>query len=263
MSETAIDEAFRAMEADPGDEAARARFHERVLDAELHLLLAEEPETDDALRPQIFEIPEGRFVLAFDRDERLAAFLSEPMPYAILPGRRLVAMIAGHGLGLGLNLGEAPSATLLPAAAVDWLAEAADVAPERLEGAARRFGPPAAATPALIAALDRKLAAMAGVMAAAHLVEAEYADGARGLLLLLAGVPEAAREGVAAGIAETARLGGGATLDVAFPEAGAPVLAAARRGGLTFDLPAPSAPETAATPPAPGMDPAKPPILRR
>ncbi|PZQ48563.1 MAG: hypothetical protein DI556_13970 [Rhodovulum sulfidophilum] len=261
MSETAIDHAFLRMEADPEDIEARARFHERVLDAELFLLLAEEPETDAALSPRIFEIPEGRFVLAFDRDERLGAFLEEPAPYAVLAGRRLVEMIAGHGLGVGLNLGAAVSATLLPAGAVDWMAEMARGAPEEADRTARRVAAPKSATEALIAALDHKLAAMAAVIGAAHLVEAEYADDDRGLLLMLAGVPEAARAGVAAGIAETVRLGGGAALDLTFLAPDAPGLAAARAHGLTFDLPVAevAAPEP---PRAPGSDPAKPPILR-
>lgn len=263
MEETAIDRAFRAMEAEPENAAAQARFHERVLDAELHLLLEEEPETDARLRPLIFEIPEGRFVLAFDRDERLASFVAEPMPCAVLAGRRLVEMVAGHGLGLGLNLGDAPSATLLPAEAVDWLASMAEGEPERAEGAARRFGPPRAATPALIEALDHKLAAMAGVIGAAHLVEAEYADGTRALLLLLAEVPEEAQPGVAAGIAETARLGGGAALDVAFLAGESRALSRARESGLTFELPRSLPDERSDKPAAPGMDPDRPPNLRR
>jgi hypothetical protein len=235
-----------------------------VIDAELYILLEREPEAEASLAPRIFEIPEGRFVLAFDRDERLAAFLEEPAPYAVLPGRRLAGMIAGHGLGIGLNLGEAPSATLLPAGAVDWMAAMAAGAPEAAEAAARRLGPPRDATEALIAALDHKLAAMAAVVGAAHLVEAEYADGRSGLLLVLAGVPEAAREGVAAGIAETVRLGGGAALDVTFLAPDAPGAIAARAQGLTFETPAPRAPDRAPAPPrAPGMDPDRPPNLRR
>lgn len=263
MNETAIDRAFRAMEAEPENAAAQARFHERVLDAELHLLLEVEPDTDERLRPLIFEIPEGRFVLAFDRDERLAGFVSEPMPCAVLAGRRLVEMVAGHGLGLGLNLGDAPSATLLPAEAVDWLASMAEGAPEQIESAARRLGPPRSATPELIEALDHKLAAMAGVIGAAHLVEADYADGGRALLLLLAGVPDAAQAGVAAGIAETARLGGGAALDVAFLDEEASALASARERGITFELPRALPDERPERPAAPGVDPDRPPNLRR
>lgn len=264
MSETAIDRAFLGMEAAPGDETARARFHERVLDAELWLLLETEPESDDRLSPAIFEVAEGRFVLAFDADERLAAFLDAPAPFAALTGRRLVAMIAGHGLGIGLNLGAAPSATLLPAETVGWLAAMAEAVPDTVEETPRRIGAPRGAGAELIAALDGKLAAMAGVIGAAHLVTADYADGRSTPLLLLAGVPEAARAGVAAAIAETARLsGGGAALDLAFPEEGAPALAAARRHGLTFELPEPAPAPEAAVPAAPGSDPARPPILRR
>ena len=89
IDETQLDAAFRAQ--GNGDPAAERRFHERVLDAELFLALVAEPERDDErLAPLIFELEEGRFALAFDRDDRLAGFLEGPAPYAAMPGRRHV-----------------------------------------------------------------------------------------------------------------------------------------------------------------------------
>lgn len=254
-AETALDAAFRAQAA--GDPAAELRFHERVLDAELLLLLATEAE-GERLEPLVFDLDEGRFALAFDRDDRLAGFLEAPAPYAALPGRRLVEMLAGQGIGIGLNLGPAPSATLLPAAAVDWLAGLAEGAPVEIEARPRRLDAPLQAPAGLIAALDAKLAAMAAVIGEAWLVAADV-DRATGLLLALVGVAPAAQAGVAAGIAEAVRFGGGTVLDVSFVDAGAP-LDAVRRVGLRFELPRPTAP---AAPRPPGRDPARPPILRR
>lgn len=258
--ETPLDAAFRAMEAAPEDEAARLRFHERVLDAELFVLLEEEPR-GEAIRPMIFPLDEGRFALAFDRDARLAAFVETPAPYAALAGRRLARALAGSGVGIGLNLGVAPSQTLLPAAAIDWLAERAAAAGAAAElSDARAVRRPAAATPALIAALDAKVAAMAGRIDAAWLVTIEHADGAARLALAIAGATPAAEPGIAAAVAEAAQFSAaGIALDVAFLGADPAARAAIARHGLRFDPPRPEPPRA---PRAPGSDPDRPPKLR-
>ena len=46
MTETPLDRAHDAMQAEPGDDAARLRFYERLADAELFLLLDAEAEGD-------------------------------------------------------------------------------------------------------------------------------------------------------------------------------------------------------------------------
>ena len=254
MAETPLDLAFRAQEADPADPVLRLRFHERVLDAELLLVLVAPP--DAGLDPRVLDLEAGRYVLAFDRDERLADFLGAPAPFAALSGRRLAGLLAGQGVGIALNLGAA-SATLLPPEAVDWMAAIqADPPPEaavRLGGVAHPDPPPA-----LVAALGPKLAAMAGVIAAAHLVAARFDDGRSGLLLALAGVPAPARPGVAAAVAEAVRLSGagGGGLDLTFVEPGSPHAAAIAAAGLRLELPLPR------VRPGPGLDPDRPPKVR-
>ncbi len=255
MSGTPIDRAHRARTEAPGDEAVALRFHERVLDAELLLVLSGEGEAE--LRPLVLELAEGRLVLGFDRDDRLADFLGEPAPFVALSGREAVRLLAGQGLGLALNLG-AESATVLDAEAVGWLAGRAGDAPDEAAARARRFvrpDPPEA----LLAALGPKLAAMAGRIASAHLVEAHYADASAHPLLVLAGVPEGDRQGVAAAVAEAVRFSGpeGVALDVAFLEPGTPGHAAAARVGLRLDLP----PREELERRGPGMDPDRPPRL--
>ncbi len=200
--ETPLDAAFRAQEAEPDDPALRLRFHERVLDAELVLPLG-------AARtgPEIFDLAEGRFALAFDRDERMAAFLGAPAEFVALSGRRLVALLTGRGTGIALNLGAA-SATLLTAETVDWMAAIAGPLPEIDEARITSVAAPASAPAGLIEALGQKLAPMAGRIVAAHLVEAAFGTGRSGLLLALVAVAPDARPGIAAAIAETVRLAG-------------------------------------------------------
>ena len=261
--ETPLDRAYLAHEAMPEDERLRLRFHERLLDAELFLLLREEA-AGGKLKPEVFALETGPVALVFDRDERLAAFLEAPAPYAALSGRRILGLLAGQGIGLGLNLGVAPSSALLPAAAVDWLAAMAAEAPVPGEGMLRGFAPPGPLPAALIEALGIKLAAMAALVGSAHLTTARHGDGSEGMLLALTGVPEPARAEVAAAVAEALRFSGAeaGTLDVTFPAEGGAAARAIAAAGRRFDLPRQ---EEAPVPVrrGPGTDPDRPPILRR
>lgn len=254
--QTPLDLAHAAHEADPENPALRLRFHERILDSELIVPLAAPPD-GDRVEPRLFPLSDGPVVLAFDRDDRMAEFLGTPSDFAALTGRRLVALLAGQGTGLALNLG-APSAALLPPEAVDWLARIASERVPEAEASASDIGPPGIVPRPLLDALGPKLAAMADRVSRAHLVSARLGDGAPGLLLALIGVPEAARRAVAAAVAEAVRFSGldEAALDVAFPADGSPFAVAAARMGLTLELPEPPAPE-----PAPARE-NRPPRLR-
>ena len=109
------------MEAAPEDDAARRRFWGALIEAELFVMLATEA-AEGQITPAQVEVEGLHFVLAFDREERLAAFAGGVVPYAALSGRRLAGMLAGCGLGVALNPDVAPSAMLVGAEAVEWLA---------------------------------------------------------------------------------------------------------------------------------------------
>ena len=138
---TQLDQAHAQMEADPASDTARLRFYERLSDCELFLMLDKEVESDK-LEPALFDTPEGRFVLVFDREERLADLAGRAVPYAALSGRGIVQMLAGQGIGLGLNLEVAPSAMLIPPEAVTWLQETLGHAPDEVEADVESFLPP-------------------------------------------------------------------------------------------------------------------------
>ena len=133
----------------------RLRFYELLADTDLFILLDGEPE-GDSVRPSLFAVDGASYTLVFDAEERLSAFVGRAAPYAGLPGRALVQMMAGQGIGLALNPQTAPSEMLIAADAVDWLAATLDHAPEqseaRLTGVSRPTSLPEAVLEAMFVA---------------------------------------------------------------------------------------------------------------
>jgi SseB protein N-terminal domain len=256
---TLLDAAHAAVSADPENEALRLRFFERLADGEMVLLLEREA-VGESLEPRIFELEDGPVVLIFDREERLASFTGGIAPYAALPGRVIAGLLKGQGIGMGVNLGVAPSSMMLPPEAMDWLAETLDGGPEEVEALPQEFVAPNVPE-AVIAALDGKLARAGGLAAAAVLAGVVYADGRRGHLLAVLDAAEGAEAALARAMNEALVFSGieAGELDVAFLRTGDAAAEAMARVGLRFDLPVPEAP---VAPGAPGMDPARPPKLR-
>ena len=258
---TPLDTAHGAMDANPDDEAARRRFYERLMESELFLVLQTEP-AGERIDPLILPVESERYVLAFDRIERMAEFADKPMPYLALSGRRLARLIGGQGLGIGVNLGVAPSSILVPVSAVDWLAAAVQTQTAEVQAQLTGLTAPYGLSEAFLDALDGKLAVAAGMAQGAYLAGTEFDDGSTGLLLgfvdALAAAEPALREIAAEAVNFSAQP---VLLDVAFLTARDPVAAQLARVGLRFDMPEPVA-APAYTPTAPGLDPAKPPKLR-
>jgi hypothetical protein len=257
---TLLDAAHAAVSADPGNEALRLRFFERLADGEMVLLLEREAR-GESLEPRVFELEDGPVVLVFDREERLASFTGGIAPYAALPGRVIAGLLKGQGIGMGVNLGVAPSSMLLPPEAMDWLAETLDGGPEQVEALPEEFLAPAVPE-AVVRALDGKLARAGGLAVAALLAGVVYRDGRRGHLLALLDAAEGAEGALARAMREALVFSGieAGELDVVFLSARSPAAEAMGRVALRFDLPVPEPQDPA--PSAPGMDPARPPKLR-
>lgn len=253
---TPLDRAWAAAEAPGAGDAGMARYYDVLAAAELFLAI--DPATLDgaAQAPVLFTVEGVETALVFDTEWRIAAFMGDGSAHLALSGRAVVAMFAGKGVQIGVNLGHAPSATILPAAAVDWAAEALRQPIEAEAGGAMVLTRPGGATPDLLARIDAKLAGIGSVLAEAWLC----GTGTEGDLTLCITLREAeAERAVVAALAETARFAGGerAAFDIAVLRAGDPRLAGARRTGLGFEIAAP--PEAGRQ----GPDPSLPPKLRR
>ncbi|WP_305969296.1 MULTISPECIES: SseB family protein [unclassified Mameliella] len=258
---TELDRAHAAMEAAPDDDALRLRYYDRLATTELYLMLAAEPQGQE-ISPEIFELGDARFVLGFDREERLSGFAGRAVPYAALSGRALAAMLAGQGIGLALNLEVAPSQYLLPPEALAWLAETLGHGPQQAEARPAEFRAPRVPE-ALVTALDARLATGAGLARKAYLAEVIYDDGTRGHLLGITGAVAGAEAALAGAINEALVFSGleAGALDVTFLSDSDRLTADLARVALRFDLPEAQEPKRVERL-APGADPEKPPILR-
>lgn len=255
---TPLDAAHAAMQAAPQDDTLRLRFYDRIADAELFVLL--EREATETVAPRLLETDDGPYVLAFDRPDRLTDFTKAISPYIGLSGRALAAMLKGQNIGIGLNLQVAPSAHLLPAAAVDWLADTLGQAPGEDEDRIAAIAPPRALPEALLDALQAKLATAGGFAREAWLATATYGSGGRGTLLAFVDAADSAERALAGAVREALVFSGleAGALDVAFVTAEDAIAAALGRHGVRLDLPEPQEPRRI----APGSDPDQPPKLR-
>lgn len=258
MTQTLLDEAYLASEAAPDDANARLRFFARLVEGELFLLLEQEAEGDQ-ISPKVFDLEDGPLVLVFDLEERLAEFTGNIAPYVALSGRALVEMLAANPtLGMGLNLGVAPSSRLLPPEIIAWLAQTLAEHPEELQTVATALSAPKGLPEALLGALDQRLARMQGLAEMAYLVGAQYEGGRRGHMLAFVDAAQGAEAALAKAVQGALSFSGidAGMLDVTFIASSEQRAAEFARVGLRFDLPKVETP----TPIAP--DPSIPPRLR-
>lgn len=259
---TQLDAAHALMEASPEDERLRLRFYECVGDSELFLLLGDEAQ-GSTVKPEVFEVEDGQFVLAFDREERMAQFSQRPVPYVALAGRVLARMLAEQNLGMGLNLDVAPSSILIPAQAMRWLAGQLEHAPDQVESRLSEIFAPINLPEAVIAALDRKIASASGLAKTVYVAGATREDQSTGYLLAFVDAKPDAHAALAGAIAEAVNFSGNdeLALDVTFIASSEPLHEKLARVGLRFEVPLPPEPKQIVRN-APGTNPDKPPILR-
>ncbi len=253
---TTIDAAHARMQTHPEDDAIRLRYYATLADAELILLLEREVVGAD-IAPRVFALDSGPVVLAFDTDEKLADFVGTIAPYVALPGRVVAQSLAGQGVGLGINLGT-PSEMLLDAAAVGWLSQTLQAAPDQTEASIVAFHAPHVPD-LLVTTLQDKLR---GAAPHAVLAGVRYQDGRRGHVLALFDVPADAEAALAQSASEALVFSGidAGEMDVLFlgsqDPAAQSMVQLARLLDLSLPVPVPHAPKP------PGLDPDRPPRLR-
>ena len=234
---TALDAAHQAMTAAPEDDAARLRYYRVLSDAVLFLWLQSEPQ-GDRLDPRVFDLEDGPVVLACDSEERLADASGQPVPYAALPGRVVAQALAGQGVALGINLGAADSAYLVPPQALDWLAATLGHAPSHATARPEGFAPPGDLPQDLLAGLQAKLSGMAGLATGALLAAVTYAGGRRGHMLAFLDAGAEAEAALARAVSEALTFSGIETgeIDVAFLDPADPVAQAMARVAMRLDM---------------------------
>lgn len=258
---TPLDLAHAAMTAAPDDPSARLQYYARLCDSEIFLLLTDAADAT-TLEPRVFDLEDGPMVLVFDSAERLAESTDTAADYAALPGRDVIRLLAGHGTSLGVNLGAAESAIVLPPDVLDWIADLLKTRPSEAIGEPTEIAPPVAFPEELLVSLDAKLARAGGLATVAWLAAVRYADDRTGHLLAFVDTATGADASLARAVGEAVAFSGLDTgqLDIVFLAEGDPVLAQLARVALRFDLPPAEPHATAPAPPGSNRD--RPPILR-
>lgn len=253
-----LDQAFERAKADPDSETLQMAYYAAFAEAEVFLLLKGDSDGKTA-EPHLVDPGTGPMALAFDLEERLAAFVGAVAPFLALSGRQVAEMLSAEGIGLAFNL-ETPFETAFDAETLGWLAGVTG-APETKEALPSEVAPPKDFHSDLLEAIDRKLAMAAGYAAQAVLAEARFADGSRSHILAVLDCAPDAHAPLSQAIGEAmAFMGFGAGwLDVAFLASDSPTAQKMLNVGLVFDLPEAGA---SPKPKAPGMDPDNPPNLR-
>lgn len=259
---TRLDDAHAGMMQNDSNDAARLNFYSQLADAELFLLLDADADQDQ-VTPRLFDLEDGPVVLAFDLEERLTAFVGGPADYAALPGRVIAAQLAGQGVGLGLNIGDAPSCIILPPDVMDWLTATLGTKPQQAAAIPQGFAHPWKVPAAVTLRLMEKLSATPGLADAVLLAEVTYEGGRRGHLLAILDASTGAEAALSGAVSEALVFSGieMAEMDVVFLTSADPRTKTMAEVALRLDLPKPVA-IPASAPAVPGMNPEKPPFLR-
>lgn len=260
MTQTVLDLAFGAMTAAPDDDAARLRYFERVADAELFLVL-ERPAIDGTADPKVFDVEGEGYAIAFDLEERIEDFFGGHADYLSVSGRILARLLADQQTGLILNP-EVPNASnMLPVDVLVWLTEVLGNAPKAVEQKIAEITAPYHLPERLLVGLDEKLKSAAGLSELAYIVATRFENGGQGHLLAFVNPAPGVEDTLANVVAEALTFSGldAATLDVGFFKNADSMAARLAAVGLKIELPLPP---KATEPPAPGMNPDQPPMLR-
>lgn len=257
---TPLDRALLAAQAPEAGDAAMARFYALLVETALCAPVTPTAE-DTPIAPVVFDIAGGPVALAFDDDSRMVAFFEQATDYVTLTGRSLIGALAESGLGLGLNLGDAPSAVLLDSETVRWIAAEMGGAVEALDlTGALVVGTPSGAPRALLAALSERIAQMPGLVAEAWLVSLAADGQTTGLAVLWRPAPAASRAiaGVVTVLGRAAAVHGAeaGSVAVGVVAEGDALLRAARTHGASLH------PEARAVAPMPSRPGDTPPRLR-
>ena len=229
ITETRLDRLWHAV-AEGGAEADWLRFYEGFA---AQPLIA--PVDDTTARPKTLLLETGEVALAFDTEDRFAAFITTPTEFVTLTGAGLARALGPLGVGVALNPGVATGETVLDAGALAWIAQhaGAEVAVEDMPGGIS-VGPPVKPEAILLEALGIRLAEMAGHIAEAWLLGDAAPDGGDAYICVLRPVPETAliADEIAAEITRIGQIRTSRSFSVVIVEGEARILAAARHFGI-------------------------------
>ena len=196
-----LSKAFEEMSQNPENNDARLNYYGVLADANLFLLLEQEP-SNEILEPKFIQLEGKNFALAFDSEESLSEFYGETAAFAQITGRVLAKMLLEENIGLGINLGVSEGELLLPYEVVEWFVNVLDETPDLVQASPKSFLPANAFPEIMFKALQEKLKPAVGLFDEIWICAVEYNEDETSHLICLMGVQNSAQQAIVKSINE-------------------------------------------------------------
>ena len=196
-----LKKAFEEMSQNPENNDARLNYYGVLADANLFLLLEQEP-SNEILEPKFIQLEGKNFALAFDSEENLSEFYGEAAAFAQITGRVLAKMLLDEKIGLGINLGVSEGELLLPYSVIEWFVSVLEETPDVLQNSPKKFFSANAFPEIMLKVLQEKLAPAVGLFDEIWICGVEYDDDETSHLICLMGAQKPAEQAMIKSIKE-------------------------------------------------------------
>ena len=196
-----LNKAFEEMSRNPENNDARLNYYGVLADANLFLLLEQEPR-NEILEPKFIQLEGKNFALAFDSEENLSEFYGEAAAFAQITGRVLAKMLLDEKIGLGINLGVSEGELLLPYSVIEWFVSVLEETPDVVQNSPKKFLSANAFPEIMLKVLQEKLAPAVGLFDEIWICGVEYDEDEFSNLICLIGAQKPAEQAMIKSIKE-------------------------------------------------------------
>ena len=238
MRELSIDELYSYLQSEPNNTNRKLEFYQRILGHDF-LVVLENTDLDEDLRPHIFNTEEGRFLLCFENNEKLTNFIIRETTHALLSFKEIIKFVENKKIGIALNLGT-KSGVLLDLKAVRWIEQVILTGPAiELSSRPIAFEFPNLVDKNLISKLKIALDKLSGMTKKVVLARARYKDLGVSYFLGFIDSPQVFHELIKERILDIVKLqkSDSVFVDVAFLSSSTELASQLVANGLTMTLP--------------------------
>ena len=196
-----LNKAFEEMAQNPENNDARLNYYGVLADANLVLLLEQEP-SNEILEPKFIQLEGKNFALAFDSEESLSEFYGETAAFAQITGRVLAKMLLEENIGLGINLGVSEGELLLPYSVIEWFVSVLEETPDVVQNSPKKFLSANAFPEIMLKVLQEKLEPAVGLFDEIWICGVEYDEDEFSNLICLIGAQKPAEQAMIKSIKE-------------------------------------------------------------
>ena len=238
MKEISIDELYSHLYSEPSNVNRKLEFYQRILGNDF-LVVLENSEFGEDLRPCIFDTQQGKFLLCFENNEKLTNFITQETTHALLSFKEIIKLIKNKKIGIALNPGD-QSGVLLDLESVGWIDQVISTGPaEELSSIPIKFEFPNLVDECLFDNLQIAVQKLSGMTKKVVLARAHYKDFSVSYFLGFIDSPQLFHELIREGVLDIVKLDKSDNIfvDVAFLSSSTELASQLVANGLRIKLP--------------------------